>query len=105
MEEKKYEISIQEVDNMFVAIVKNLRKQVVERIFNLNETGALMLKALLVDHDKSAIISLLMSEYTIHQQQAESEVSDFINMLNENGLMEIVENGLYYNHNLNHDGY
>ena len=90
MEEKKYEISIQEVDNMFVAIVKNLRKQVVERIFNLNETGALMLKALLVDHDKSAIISLLMSEYTIHQQQAESEVSDFINMLNENGLMEIV---------------
>lgn len=88
MEEKKYEFSIQEVGNMFVAIVKNREKRVIDKVFNVNETGALILKALQGGNGKSDIVSLLISEYDILPKVAEHEVNSFIDMLKEKGLTE-----------------
>lgn len=41
-----YEFSIQEVADKFVAVAKNTETETVEQVFNLNETGAMILKAL-----------------------------------------------------------
>ena len=83
----KYDFSIQEVADMFVAVGKNLETQTVEQVFNLNETGAIILQALQDGCDISAIVSQLLSKYDVTPQEAETEVNEFIAMLKENELI------------------
>lgn len=84
----KYEFSIQEVADKFVAVAKNTETETVVQVFNLNETGAIILKALQDGEDVPAIVDQLLSQYDIEAQEAEDEVKAFINMLTENGLTE-----------------
>jgi hypothetical protein len=84
----KYEFSIQEVADKFVAVAKNTETETVEQVFNLNETGAIILKALQDGEDVPAIVDQLLSQYDIEAQEAEDEVKAFINLLTENGLTE-----------------
>lgn len=83
----KYEFSIQEVADKFVAVAKNRETETVELVFNLNETGALILKALQDGEDVPAIVNLLLSQYDIEAQEAEDEVNAFIDMMKEKELM------------------
>ena len=76
-----YEFSIQEVADKFVAVAKNTETETVEQVFNLNETGAMILKALQDGMDVPAIVSLLLSTYDVDPQEAEAEVNTFIDML------------------------
>ena len=55
-------------------------------MLNLNETGAIILRALQDGADTPAIVSQLLAEYDVSQQEAEAEVNNFIDMLKENGL-------------------
>lgn len=82
-----YEFSIQEVADKFVAVAKNRETETVEHVFNLNETGAIILKALQDGEDVPGIVNQLLSEYDIEAQEAEDEVNAFIDMLTENGLV------------------
>ena len=82
----KYDFSIQEVADKFVAVGKNPETQTVEQVFNLNDTGALILQALQDSSDVPAIVNLLLSKYDVTQQEAKTEVKEFIAMLNDNGL-------------------
>lgn len=82
-----YEFSIQEVADKFVAVAKNRETETVEHVFNLNETGALILQALQDGKDIPAIVGILMSEYDIQQPETETEVNAFIDMLAERGLL------------------
>ena len=82
----KYDFSIQEVADKFIAVAKNRETETVEKVFNLNETGALLLKALQDGKDVPAISSQLVSEYDIQPADAESEVQAFIDMLVRNDL-------------------
>ncbi len=84
----KYEFSIQEVADKFVAVAKNTETETVEQVFNLNETGAIILKALQDGEDVPAIVNQLLSQYDIEAQEAEEEVNTFIEMLKENGFAE-----------------
>lgn len=84
----KYEFSIQEVADKFVAVAKNPETETVESVFNLNETGALILKALQDGDDVPAIVNQLLSQYAVQAEEAESEVNAFIDMLTGNGLAE-----------------
>jgi len=81
-----YEFSIQEVADKFVAVAKNTETETVEQVFNLNETGAMILKALQDGMDVPAIVSLLLSTYDVDPQEAEAEVNTFIDMLVSNAL-------------------
>lgn len=81
-----YEFSIQEIADKFVAVAKNTETQTVEKVFNLNRTGALILKALQDGEDVPAIVSRLLAQYDVQQQEAEAEVNAFIEMLVANGL-------------------
>ena len=82
----KYDFAIQEVADKFVAVGKNPETQTVEQVFNLNDTGALILQALQDGSDVPAIVNLLLSKYDVTQQEAKTEVNEFIAMLNDNGL-------------------
>lgn len=82
----KYDFSIQEVADMFVAVGKNPETQTVEQVFNLNDTGALILQALQDGSDVPAIVTALLSKYDVTPQEAEAEVNEFVAMLKENGL-------------------
>ena len=84
----KYEFSVQEVADMFVAVAKNTDTLTVEQVFRLNETGALILKALQEGNAPSAIVSLLLAQYDVQPDEAEAEVIAFIKMLIEKGLAE-----------------
>ena len=81
-----YEFSIQEVADKFVAVAKNTETETVEQELNLNETGAMILKALQDGMDVPAIVSLLLSTYDVDPQEAEAEVNTFIDMLVSNAL-------------------
>ncbi len=83
-----YEFSIQEVADKFVAVAKNTETETVEQVFNLNESGAVILRALQEGKDVPAIVSLLLSQYDVEPQEAEDEVNAFVNMLKVNGLCE-----------------
>ena len=82
----KYDFSIQEVADKFVAVGKNPETHTVEQVFNLNDTGALILQALQDGSDVPAIVNLLLSKYDVTQQEAKTEVKEFIAMLKDNGL-------------------
>lgn len=82
----KYEFSVQEVADMFVAIAKNRETRTVESVFHLNETSALILKALQMGHDVPAIVEQILSQYDIEPQDAAEEVNAFIHLLKENGM-------------------
>lgn len=81
-----YEFSIQEVADKFVAVAKNRETETVEQVFNLNETGALILQALQAGQDTPAIVTLLLSKYDVQLDEAESEVTAFLDMLVKNAL-------------------
>ena len=70
-----------------MAVAKNRETETVEHVFNLNETGALILQALQDGKDIPAIVGILMSEYDIQQPETETEVNAFIDMLAERGLL------------------
>ena len=82
----KYDIAIQEVADKFVAVAKNGETEEVEKVFTLNETGVIILRALMEGADTPAIVSQLLSEYDVTPQEAETEVNAFIDMLKENGI-------------------
>ena len=85
----KYDISIQEVADKFVAVAKNGETEEVEKVFTLNETGVIILRALMDGADTPAIVSQLLAEYDVSPQEAEAEVNAFIDMLKENGIAQI----------------
>ena len=82
----KYDIAIQEVADKFVAVAKNGETEEVEKVFTLNETGVIILRALMDGADTPAIVSQLLAEYDVTPQEAETEVNAFIDMLKENGI-------------------
>lgn len=82
----KYDFSIQEVADKFVAVAKNPETETVESVFNLNETGALILRALMDGTDTTDIVNQLLAEYDVTRQEAETEVNTFIDMLKESGI-------------------
>ena len=83
----KYDIAIQEVADKFVAVAKNGETEEVEKVFTLNETGVIILRALMEGADTPAIVSQLLAEYDVTPQEAETEVNAFIDMLKENGIV------------------
>ncbi len=82
----KFDITIQEVADKFMAVAKNVETEDVEKVLNLNETGAIILRGLQDGADIQAIVSQLLAEYDVSPQEAEAEVNNFIDMLKENGI-------------------
>ena len=82
----KYEIAIQEVADKFVVVAKNCETEEMEKVFTLNETGVIIMRALIDGADTADIVSQLLAEYDVTPQEAETEVNTFIDMLTKNGI-------------------
>lgn len=54
----------------------------------LNESGVLLWKALEEGADQEKLVSMLMSEYIVSEQQARADVDAFIRKLNSIGCLE-----------------
>ena len=67
-------------------MAKNRETGSVELVFNLNETGAFLLKALQDGRDIPTIVDMLTAEYDIQPAYAQKEVQAFIDMLIRKGL-------------------
>ena len=61
----KFDFIIQEVADKFMAVAKNGETEEVEKVLNLNETGAIILRALQDGADTPAIVSQLLAEYDV----------------------------------------
>ena len=83
----KYDIAIQEVADKFVAVARNGETEDVAKVLTLNETGVIILRALIDGADTAAIVSQLLEEYDVTPQEAEAEVNAFIDMLTKNGIV------------------
>lgn len=82
----KYNIAIQEVADKFVVVAKNCETEEMEKVFTLNETGVIIMRALIDGADTTDIVSQLLAEYDVTPQEAETEVNTFIDMLTKNGI-------------------
>lgn len=56
-------------------------------IISLNDTGAFIWKQLENETDKEAVVSALLAEYDVTNEQAEKDVDSFIQKMTEAGLL------------------
>ena len=57
-------------------------------MITLNESGALLWKALEAGADADALVKTFMSEYVVSEQQARADVEEFIRKLRAVGCLE-----------------
>lgn len=57
-------------------------------VINLNETGALLWKALEKGAEEEQLVSLIISEYEVEKEVAREDVSAFIQRLKEANLLD-----------------
>ena len=57
-------------------------------VINLNETGALLWKALEKGAEEEQLVSLIISEYEVEKEIAREDVSAFIQRLKEANLLD-----------------
>ncbi len=57
-------------------------------VINLNETGALLWKALEKGAEEEQLVSLIVSEYEVEKEIAREDVSAFIQRLKEANLLD-----------------
>ena len=58
------------------------------KVFNLNEVGATIYKALKEKDDLEYVINRLTEEFNVEYDMAKKDVIDFINVLKEKGIYE-----------------
>jgi len=71
-------------------IVVPVGQRVVEfnGLINLSESGAFLWRRMSEDSTKEQLVRFILEEYEIDEQTAETDVSEFIAMLAEKGLIE-----------------
>lgn len=57
-------------------------------MMKLNDSGALLWKALEHGGDKNALVDALTGEYQVSRRQAEADVDEFLSKLMQSGCME-----------------
>ena len=57
-------------------------------IKTLNETGAFLWKNIEKGMDEKMLVKALMDEYEVDEETANTDVGEFVSLLNNNGLIE-----------------
>ena len=58
-------------------------------MLKLNDSGALLWKALEAGSDLNGLVSALTAEYTVSEAQARADAEEFLNKLVQTGCMEL----------------
>lgn len=79
---------LREVRNNYVVVAVGKRSNEFKGVINLNESGALLFKALNKDVTKEDLIQVLLDNYEVSPEKARESVDMFIKKLIDGGLIE-----------------
>lgn len=79
---------MREVAGTYVAVAVGARSAEFHGMVNLNETGAVLWKALEQGVDRKQLAQSLLDNYDVSEEQAMNDVDKFIAMAVENGFVE-----------------
>lgn len=79
---------LREVRNNYVVVAVGKRSNEFKGVINLNESGALLFKALNKDVTKEDLIQVLLDNYEVSKEKARESVEAFIKKLIDGGLIE-----------------
>lgn len=81
-----YKIEINEVSDIQVGVALDLETSEPQKMFRLNATGAVIIKALQDGFDQEEIVTKVMDSFIVEEEKAKVEVAAFIQTLIDNGL-------------------
>lgn len=84
----KKEYVLRQVASTYVVLPLGLDTVGFDGMIKLNETGALLWKALEQGGDADALVKALTAEYAVTEAQAKADVDEFLNKLIQVGCME-----------------
>lgn len=82
-----YQIDLQELGEMVVAVVRDPDTKKVVHAYKMNETGAFIVNQLNAGCDEECIAKRLSEEFDVSLELATQEVHDFIDMLKNKGFI------------------
>lgn len=84
----KYKFTVNKVGSEYIAAAVGKKSGAENKVITLNETGAFIFRLLLEKTDEKTIISKLLKEYDVSEEQAEKSVCDIIGALKREDLLE-----------------
>ena len=84
----KYKFTVNKVGGEYIAAAVGKKNGAKDKVITLNETGAFIFRALLKETDEKALISSFLKEYDVSEPDAAKSVSDIINALKREDLLE-----------------
>ena len=84
----KKDLLLRQVAGSWVVVAVGMASIDLNGMLTLNETGALLWKALESGADRTALIHTLTSEYEVSEQQAGEDADEFLAMLRQAGCLE-----------------
>lgn len=84
----KYEFSIMEMDDAFVAVATGDNAHEVEGVIRLNATGARIFELLSDDISKEDLVSTLLIEYNTDKAELTSFVDKFLQQIDDADLLQ-----------------
>ncbi|MCC8097562.1 MAG: PqqD family protein [Eubacterium sp.] len=79
---------LRKIQNTAVVVPFGAESVDFNNIMNLNETGAFIWSKLEEDTTEEAVVKALTSQYDVDEADAKADVSEFIETLRKNGLIE-----------------
>lgn len=86
-----YNIEIKEIADMYVGVAMDIETGEQQKTFRLNSTGVTIIKALQDGYDEVDIVARLLKEFVVDEATAKTETTAFIQMLADNGLLQVHE--------------
>lgn len=84
----KYEFSIMEMDDAFVAVAAGDNANEVEGVIRLNSTGARIFELLSDDISEKDLVATLLGEYNVEKDELTSFVDKFLLQIKDAGLLQ-----------------
>lgn len=79
---------LRQVADTYVVLPLGIETVGFEGMLKLNESGALLWKAMEQGADAESLVRVLTSEYVVTEEQAREDVADFLNQLTQVGCAE-----------------
>lgn len=82
-----YKIEINEVSDIYVGVAIDYETSKPQKMFRLNDTGVVIIKALQDGLNQEEITTKVMDSFIVDEAKAKVEVAAFIQTLIDNGLV------------------
>lgn len=80
---------IRKIAGKYMAVPIGSRTKELNGMIALNETAAFLWKKMEVDITQDELVSALLEEYEVNKEDAEKSISEFIDKLKDEGLLDV----------------